>query len=303
MWNGRFQHLMLDVLIPRLMFRCIGEPFLSARENEAGKIEVSDSVLVPNYNDAVFYYKLDHPGIADNPVYKQAPAADKVKTAYTYLWNNFQSEVNEVESTPLIRELLDFFKSFNRDIERYQPIIKWIILEQEQAIKKPNSKHGREFIKSIDDMDHIITLRACLERVCKIVPQGLDLLASRLKMLSVDASKISSDIKLNDFSNYIDKQYRTKLMPYLVKHYTDQKPEQFGFMLYSLKELKMMTVDLNSNKTKLHQALESTFGPVGTRQALSAAIQRLSRPNNEDKRQITDHKEQLDKFLRSVSTS
>lgn len=304
MWTGRFQYMMLDILSPKLTFSCIGAPFLSVKENKEGGFEVTADILVPYYEDAIFYFLQDHPERAQNPTYQNAPASDKVKTAYTYLWNNFQSEVSETKTESQLQELLLSFKGFERDVERYQSIIKWIISEQEQALKEPNSVHGREFVKYMDKMDHIMTLLVCLGQVCKIIPQGIKLIAGRLEKLKLPATESSNFNMSEGFGSYLNEQHRAKLMPYLVSTYTNQKPEQYGFLLYALIDSNNASKSILTSPTAVHVALQISFGKVGTRQALNTAINRLDpvQSNDEDKRQITIHKNRITEFLKTVGT-
>lgn len=102
------------------------------------------------------------------------------------------------------------------------------------------------------------------------------------------------------FDSYIVEKHRTKLMPYLVEYYTGRKVREIVPMLYALSKLTyLLPSTLNSNQTALHQAMEGTFGSIGTRQALNAAILRLDpeKRNEEEKRNIDEHTQRISQFL------
>lgn len=104
------------------------------------------------------------------------------------------------------------------------------------------------------------------------------------------------------FDNYIVEQHRNKLMPYLISNYAGNTPGGYGFMLYALVEAGcIVSSTLNGNQSALHRALINTFGEIGSRQALNIALNRLDPKeiHDEDKRQITVHKQRIVDFLKS----
>lgn len=100
------------------------------------------------------------------------------------------------------------------------------------------------------------------------------------------------------FETYINECHRAKLIPYLVEYYEGQKPKQFGYMLYALQTLDIITnVSLTANQTQLHEALSATFGNVGTRQRLQQLIHDLGRASASEEINIRRHVDHIKSFL------
>ena len=128
--------------------------------------------------------------------------------------------------------------------------------------------------------------------------------------LASDEPKNSKPVSSPGFDTYFDSyivaEHRATLMPYLTENYANTSPERYGYMLYALVSLKYVpNSTLNNNQSALHRALTNTFGEIGTRQALNTAIRRLDpkESNDEDKRQIEEHKQRIVYHLKPVSTN
>lgn len=104
------------------------------------------------------------------------------------------------------------------------------------------------------------------------------------------------------FDTYIDEQHRTKLMPYLIQHYTNKKPRVIVPVLYALETLGILTCKVDRcDQTNLHNTLTTTFGNVGRRTSLNSSLPLYHKDSiSSTKRQkVEQHKQQIEAFLKN----
>lgn len=79
----------------------------------------------------------------------------------------------------------------------------------------------------------------------------------------------------------------------MVATYKDAKPQVIAFMLFALKEMKYLKDVHFKNKTQLHEALQNSFGEIGTRQALNSNIEKCEAKDDYLKAQIKTHQREI----------
>ncbi len=166
----------------------------------------------------------------------------------------------------------------------------------------------KQVVYSLEAIIYQQTVKTIKDKIAALInhyqPLFPDDLPEEKKASKPKAKKRPPSTKSNEtnFECYIEIEYMTDFMSHLIRSYTDQKPEQYGFMLYALVDLGYIPAStLRANQTALHLALQNTFGNVGSRQNLNMAINRLDEKeiNREDKRQILIHKKRIEAFLSS----
>lgn len=100
-----------------------------------------------------------------------------------------------------------------------------------------------------------------------------------------------------DFSLYIKEEYREKLIPFLKQKYTGQKSRAVTCMLLALHDLEALKNSPHNNKMRLHESLETFFGKVGTRQALSTNLKDLEFAKGNEHLQIEAHRKSILDFM------
>ena len=100
------------------------------------------------------------------------------------------------------------------------------------------------------------------------------------------------------FESYLNAKGK-KLLPYLVKTYSNAKPQIIAFMLCALKKLKYLEAGSLANQTNLHEALKETFGNIGQRQSLNTNLHKLATPDEYLTNQINTHMTEISKAAKT----
>lgn len=302
MWPERYSLIIIDVLKPTLNFSTLSPRFINIIENEKREvIGLNAGVRVPDYKKALNYYLEEHPQKNYDIDYKNSPSSERIKIAYTYLWQQCQYEISTKASEELLLLLRNCFQELQIDLDEYKSIKKWIVNERERIFKRPSN--GGEiiaFVKFLDDSDHILALLSCLELVCQIIEEAPSLISNCINVLN---KSIGNNINNSNFDAYVKVSYRKQLIPYLVKKYTNMKPRSLVPMLYALEEIGLLTSKVSSmNQTTLHIALQGTFGNVGARTTLTTSLNLYhidpSRPDPSRRQGIEIHKKEIESFLK-----
>ncbi|WP_147368033.1 hypothetical protein [Fibrisoma montanum] len=258
-------------------------PFVTVEEDPDGKISVQKGVKVPDYNKALFYYEQDNPYEKSNPDYRAGWASEKIKKAYGYLWDGFKPEIIAIRDVEFLRDTYALLELYEHDIPRYEGIKRWIYEEREDILKRPeNVDDSLAFLKFMDSADHILALLACLEEVCQIIENSLDLISNQIRVLEI--AKTAKASNCVGFESYLVEKHRAKLMPFLEQHYKDKKTKAYVPMLFALEEYMETRIDRCVQK-ELHTAWATTFGKVGGYRAFNTAMQLYSNTNDSAKQQ------------------
>jgi hypothetical protein len=149
---------------------------------------------------------------------------------------------------------------------------------------RPESKHREFFIEKL--RDEIALLDGSFDLKHGLVNQPSE---EKKKDENIETRSFES------FEHYLTKEGKV-VFDYLVKNYTNTKPEIIAFMLFALKSLNYLNAgSLTNNKTKLHKALENSFGKIGTRQSLTTNLIKLGSPDTYLSDQIGAHKKEIKK--------
>ena len=95
------------------------------------------------------------------------------------------------------------------------------------------------------------------------------------------------------FALYIKEEYREKLLPFLTREYTGQKPQTVACMLIALQDLGCLKKQLKENETILHTSLTTFLGDVGVRGGLNANLSKLDRASEKQNLKIQVHRDRI----------
>ncbi|SFF25914.1 hypothetical protein [Spirosoma endophyticum] len=106
-------------------------------------------------------------------------------------------------------------------------------------------------------------------------------------------AQTSSAITLSFVDAFFDEARASDIVEKLKRLYVGGNYDQYAYMLYALYDLGLIADPATVNKTKLFHQLTATFGEIGTRQNLTAHINRLNAPNQQESIDIQTHKKNI----------
>lgn len=115
------------------------------------------------------------------------------------------------------------------------------------------------------------------------------------ELLSKPQLKGNQDVKFDSFLNVEG----LRILPFLLRTYTDTKPKNIGLMILALDKLGCLVNQALTNQTELHKSLQVSFGKIGTRAALNS---NLNSGNSYNASQVEVVRLKLKKELDSLST-
>ena len=230
------------------------------------------------------------------------------------LENNPIKLINIVADRILLKQLENAFPLYNsKELEDFRSRLLLLQRDEYEVLYNPNENDMTDFEKN--------WLREEQKRIAQVftaVENSSDIENSRVErtacIVVLNKYKITIEKAIEKFAGEICIKTETvrngteitfesflinngtKIFDYLIKTYQNTKPKNIGYMLFALKDLKLIdeeTLNSSQNQTELHRALTNSFGKIGSRQQLSNNISTLGAISKANQSKVQIHRQAI----------
>lgn len=210
-----------------------------------------------------------------------------------YYWGKYLQTVEELKQATSIGEAITKLKTlifhFNEMIGKQYLVMDASYFDKEKKFQLVN------FVVSNSKVGEWINTNVTIPLTEKV--KKLEELKAIFHDDQIGDSK--SNTPQETFESYLNAKGK-KILPKLIETYSNAKPEIIAVMVVALEALNYLSRgSLSNNRTKLHTALERTFGNIGARQSLNGNLNKFTTPDEYQSNQINIHKDEIKKASKS----
>jgi hypothetical protein len=189
------------------------------------------------------------------------------------------------ESKKALQEVYDQEEDKVKFFDKFEAIFKTYI--DDLKLKASNPYSNKEIIK------YQVRGFKGLMNFIKMLKSTYPFSISGANELYSSSQKALIEVSFDDFLN----KDGIKVLPYLIEEYKGASPQKISYMLFALRDMGLTVKNIFSNKSKLHRALESSFGKIGKLQAYNKWLNNLEKAKQNEEASIEAAKRVITKVL------